>query len=578
MKTTAFSMHKKTRINQKWLKASIIGTIWASSEIVLGSFLHNLRVPFSGSILTAIGLIIMIPAGYVWKDKGIFWRAGLICALMKTMSPSAVIFGPIIAILIESLLLEISVRILGRNFFGYVLGAILAVSWSFAQKIINLLIFYGHNLLKLYENIMRYAEKQLHLQFNTVWLPIVLLLSVYVVIGLAAGVIGIRTGRSLIAQPKAYKPDQKTPVDRFTRAGAGKAHQYSIFWLVINVLLIAGSILLISITDWRIWMLPTALVIIIWIAKYKRALRQLSNPKFWVFFVLITLLSALVFTGMPSNSIADAILIGVEMNFRATVLIIGFSALGTELYNPRIRDYLNKTYFKQLPLALELSVNSLPLVIAITPDLKTLTRNPVSVIAQLMSYAEFRLSELQQMEPLLQKIIILSDQTDTGKTALIKELIEHLKLSNVKTGGIYAQKIMMNDARIGYDVVSVKTNQREVFLRTCENDQLEKIGPFCIFPGGLELGNHYLAPESNTDHEIMIVDEVGKLELSGKGWAEKIGVLLKSQKNTVLMVVRVNLVDQVIDRWNIRDPVIVNKMEIGPLLAKDRILKELLNP
>jgi hypothetical protein len=44
------------------------------------------------------------------------------------------------------------------------------------------------------------------------------------------------------------------------------------------------------------------------------------------------------------------------------------------------------------------------------------------------------------------------------------------------------------------------------------------------------------------------------------------------------MVVRVNLVDQVIDRWNIRDPVIVNKMEIGPLLAKDRILKELLNP
>ena len=36
----------------------------------MGKFLHNLRVPFSGHILTAIGLIILISASYRWKDKG----------------------------------------------------------------------------------------------------------------------------------------------------------------------------------------------------------------------------------------------------------------------------------------------------------------------------------------------------------------------------------------------------------------------------------------------------------------------------------------------------------------------------
>ena len=87
--------------------ASIIGTIWAASEIVLGSFLHNLKVPFSGNILTAIGIIILISVSYIWKEKGLFWRAGLICAIMKTMSPSAVIFGPMIAIFSEAMLLEI---------------------------------------------------------------------------------------------------------------------------------------------------------------------------------------------------------------------------------------------------------------------------------------------------------------------------------------------------------------------------------------------------------------------------------------------------------------------------------------
>ena len=122
------------KLSEKWIKASITGTIWAASEIVLGSFLHNLRVPFSGNILTAIGIIILISISYIWRERGIFWRAGLICALMKTMSPSAIIFGPMIAIFAESLLLELSVRLFGRNMAGLVIGAMLAMSWNLFRK------------------------------------------------------------------------------------------------------------------------------------------------------------------------------------------------------------------------------------------------------------------------------------------------------------------------------------------------------------------------------------------------------------------------------------------------------------
>jgi len=61
---------EKTAISDKWIKASIIGTIWAAAEIVLGSFLHNLRVPFSGNMLTAIALVILIAVSYRWREKG----------------------------------------------------------------------------------------------------------------------------------------------------------------------------------------------------------------------------------------------------------------------------------------------------------------------------------------------------------------------------------------------------------------------------------------------------------------------------------------------------------------------------
>lgn len=49
----------------------------------MGKFFAQPQVPFSGHILTAIGLIILISASYRWKDKGLFWRAGIICALLK---------------------------------------------------------------------------------------------------------------------------------------------------------------------------------------------------------------------------------------------------------------------------------------------------------------------------------------------------------------------------------------------------------------------------------------------------------------------------------------------------------------
>jgi hypothetical protein len=107
---------------------------------------------------------------YIWRDRGLFWRAGLICALMKTMAPSAIIFGPMIAIFAESLLLELSVRIFGRTLAGYLLGSMLAMSWNLFQKIANYIISYGSNIVEVYNSLLKFAQRQLNIQTDIVWL------------------------------------------------------------------------------------------------------------------------------------------------------------------------------------------------------------------------------------------------------------------------------------------------------------------------------------------------------------------------------------------------------------------------
>jgi len=548
------------KLSEKWIKASITGTIWAASEIVLGSFLHNLRIPFSGNILTAIGLIILISISYIWTEKGLFWRAGLICAVMKTMSPSAVIFGPMIAIFSEALLLELFVRLLGRTFAGYAIGAMSAMSWNLFQKIANYIIFYGSNIIEVYSNLLKLAQKQLSIQTDIVWLPVIILLIIYALFGLLAAVIGIKVGRKMLKQPVSDFTARINEPNREISNKSANTFNYSIAWLFINIALIICSFILLNYASWNIWSLAIIIIIIIWSIRYKRALRQLSKPKFWIFFILITLITAFVFTKAQTgeNLWQQGLLTGFQMNFRAAIMVVGFSVLGTELYNPVIRDFFYKTSFKNLPLALELSVESLPSFIASIPDFKSLVRNPVSIFYQVISHADKRLSQIKNKDKNIstKKIFIISGSVGEGKTTYAKRLIDYFRKNNIKAGGILSERVMADSQTTGYDVVNIETGEKEVLLRQNEECGYEKIGRFTICPKGLTMGKTILSSLVLSGNMIVIIDEVGLLELRNDGWSDSIAELLDKSENHILITVRTSFVDEVVKKWDLKDAVI----------------------
>ena len=548
------------QLNEKWIKASILGTIWASSEIVLGSFLHNLRIPFSGNILTAIGLIILISASYQWNERGLFWRAGIICALLKTMSPSAVIFGPMVAIFSEAVLLEISVRILGKTIPGFIVGSILAMSWNLFQKIINFIIFYGYNIVEVYTNLMQFAQRQLNLKVDAVWAPIVLLLIMYALFGSVSALVGIKTGRKLASSTAPSRITLKSEKTNGIPKKKDPDFSYSLAWLIMNILFLAGTFLLPGKINFGLWIILSATVATTWAIRYKRALRQLVRPGLWLFFVIITMGTTFVFSRLHSETlpVTDAILVGVEMNVRAIILIMGFSVLGTELYNPKIRAFLARGYFKQLPPALELSLESLPSMIAAVPDLKTTLKNPVQVIHQLMLHAESRMSEIRQNFNNNPDIFIITGKIGSGKTTCIKKLTEKLKSENISVGGFYSSRMMENGETTGYMIVDISSGHKEKLLDINNNGHQKKVGNYYIREEAIERGNLAL---QQTNAQLMVIDEVGKLELNGGGWAEMLGKLLVSRQNQLLISIRKEVLNEVINKWKINPVMIYDTAE-----------------
>ncbi|MDM8003042.1 MAG: nucleoside-triphosphatase [Bacteroidota bacterium] len=567
----------RTAISDKWIRASIIGTIWAAAEIVLGSFLHNLRVPFSGNMLTAIALVILIAVSYRWRQHGLYWRAGLICALMKAMSPSAIIFGPMIAIIMESVLLEISVRLLGRTYLGFIVGSMLAMSWNLFQKIFNMIIFYGGNLVEIYSGITSWAEKQLSLKFDAFWAPLVLLLTIYALFGAVTAVAGIITGRRIASLP----PEESLPepaVIRTTEKRRSDSFGYSLYWLAADILMVAGMLVVVSTLSWMWWIIAVIPAVTVLALRYKRAMRQLSKPGFWVSFVIITMLSALVFTAFSheKNSLSEAILIGIQMNFRAVIIIVGFSALGTELYNPKIRALFSRTRLRQLPVALELSAASLPTMIADMPDLKTAVRKPVSILNRMITRVERRLNEVRSEHEEGRKIFIVTGAVGEGKTAWLVKLTGLLKERGISTGGILALRIMEEGKTTGYDITDIRTGERTPFLRHT-GDATMGVERFSMDEAGLKAGQRALDLSANRDMDVIVIDEVGPLELKGQGWSNRISRLLNESRAMIILAVRKNLTEEVIQKFGIagagvtdvaRGDVVRFADEIASLVAK----------
>ena len=565
-------MNPDRQLSITWLKAAVLGCLWASSEIVLGSFLHNLHVPFSSIFLTSIGVVLIVSISYKWKDKGLIWRAGLICALMKSVSPSAVIFGPMIAIMSEAFLLEIAVRVIGRNMIGFMVGSLLAMSWNFFQKIANYLIYYGFNIVDLYASMVKYAEKQLHMHFDTVWMPIIILWIFYLFFGVLSAGIGIYIGKTASAKSIPMLSADKRRMADIKAKSKTPDTNYSLWWLAFNFVGMISALLFMNYAGITWWFTIGIILIAIWAMRYKSALRPLMKPKFWIFFVAITMLSSFLFAKFQSDelSIADGLMVGLQMNFRAAIMIVGFSVVGKELSNPVIRNFFIRTSFRQLPLALEVAFETLPFVIANLPSVKDIFRKPVSVIRQIGAQSEYWLERVALTMKKKSNVVLITGEIGSGKTTLISGISARLKVSGVLTGGILASAVYENETKTGYKIQDVVTDKEMQLSHINDTAGLARVGRYFFIPEAIEFGRDALSAERNRNSQIVLIDEIGAWELQGQGWAGSLNELIINYNMPLIITVRKSFLELVIENWMFQDPLVIEAKdaEIDKVMAE----------
>jgi len=385
-----YASSKHLQLKSVWLKAAVLGGLWASVEIIIGSFFHNLRLPFGGTILAANATILMIAFYQMWPEKGLIWRAGLIAALMKSISPSAIILGPMIGIMSEALIIEMFLRVFGNNLVSLSIAGALSVASALIHKILSLLILYGLNIVKIYVNIFHYFAKQVRMENADPWVLAFIVIGVYFVLGVVSAFMGIRVGRrsaKMNLETQGFIAENKQS-NNILATNPNQHFRLVLFYL--HIILIPTGLFILN----QLPLIYATIFVVVYatycIFHYKSSLRRLKKPMFWLQLFILTFLAAIFWNGFNSKGSffdLEGLLIGFEMNIRAVFVVIAFTSFGIELRNPVIRDFLFSKGFDKIYSTLELSFSALPVMIEAMPKPRVFFRHPIKSFSNMMVHA-----------------------------------------------------------------------------------------------------------------------------------------------------------------------------------------------
>lgn len=556
-------------MSDKWLRAATIGSIWASIEIIIGSFLHNLRLPLAGSVLSFFAVVLMVAFLRLWPQRGIIWRAGLICALMKSISPSAVILGPMTGILLEALLMDLALLIFGLNLAGMIVGGMLAVLSALFHKAVNLLILYGADFATLLNRLVLYAAKQLKMESVSGWDVLLLLAVIYLAAGALAAITGWRLSRN-IPLNGAGETGWKENAEQTNRLFEFSDRQsYSIFLLTGHITGLVILLLGMNRFPARFWIFPLAVYLVFCLFRYKRALYQLIRPRFWIQLILITLLSTVLLQSVASGHWFErsGFEAGIMMNLRAFMVLTAFTAISTELKNPLVKALVFRKGFASLYKSVSLAFSVLPGILSLTKSsvanntpsgssfkpgrsLRGLAFRPV--ISGFLLRANLIFEQFKFLEASLPPVYLVIGDREEGKTAYLGKMVNDLIAEGKKVAGFLA--IGITDAagiRCGFKIRDIETGEEAEFCVTDGPTQWESVGRFRINPAGLSKGYEWMNPDRIKAADVLVIDELGPLEMAGKGWSGLIGRILQEDPKPMIWTVRRSLAGKIAVKWNV---------------------------
>ncbi|HUU52766.1 MAG TPA: nucleoside-triphosphatase [Candidatus Heimdallarchaeota archaeon] len=140
-------------------------------------------------------------------------------------------------------------------------------------------------------------------------------------------------------------------------------------------------------------------------------------------------------------------------------------------------------------------------------------------------------------------IHILKGPVHSGKTTMLQRVTAQLKRKNITVAGFLSLYTEDKGEFIGYDLYDLRRETRTSFIRKAGKNHWQKIGSYFFIPKSLDNAQKIIRRSKNAD--ICVVDEVGPLELEGKGLWPALKKVIDLPSPDYVLVVR----ETILENW-----------------------------
>ncbi len=127
--------------------------------------------------------------------------------------------------------------------------------------------------------------------------------------------------------------------------------------------------------------------------------------------------------------------------------------------------------------------------------------------------------------------IFITGKSGVGKTTLVKHIIN---LYGEFTGGFYTQEVRENKRRLGFDIISL-SGEKGMLARSDYRSKF-RIGRYGINLADLERVGLKALDEAVKNKQLIVIDEIGKMELFSQSFKEKVIEVINSSKKILAVI------------------------------------------
>jgi len=180
--------------------------------------------------------------------------------------------------------------------------------------------------------------------------------------------------------------------------------------------------------------------------------------------------------------------------------------------------------------------------------------------------------------------ILLTGGRGVGKTTVCQAVAELARQRGYRPGGVVTPALYDDHGvKVGLEAMDVSSGERWLLARTDPSpgsghrrESGPRVGPYSFDPAALARALKVLRKAATTECDLLMVDEIGPLELEqGEGFAPVLDLLPPGMPTHILIVVRPELLDALRLRLRSTSPTVFNVTRENRDALPRQIIEEL---